>query len=161
MENKKESYSEILAQLSEDLGIELAFDDDNCNLYLDDDNCSFTIRKFEDEGRIVLMGIIAEDLPEDISYSLVTELLDNAMNPLYKAGPAIARDAESGMIVAYVSVDLKDIVPKDMLQIVEQFVAFQVHYAEVFIEEATEGGNNSNPTEENPLTTTGLNFTRA
>ncbi len=149
MENHKESYTELLAQLSEDLGMELAFEDDNCSLYLDDDACSFTIRKFEDEGRIVLMGIVAEDLPEDISYSLVTELLDNAMNPLYKAGPTIARDAESGMIVAYVSIDLKDITPKDMLSIVEQFIEFLVHYVEVFTAETTEGGNNNASNEDN------------
>ncbi len=130
MQNNKEAYGELLEKLSDFLGFELSFEDDSCSLYLDNMDISFTIRKYEDEGRIVLMGVIAEELPDEISFSLVQEFLDSALNPLYKAGPTIARDFQSEMIVAYVAVELKDIEPDDFPKIVEQFIDFQVYYTE-------------------------------
>lgn len=130
MQNNKEAYAELLNKLSEFLGFELSYEDDSCSLYLDNMDISFTIRKYEDEGRIVLMGVIAEELPDEISFSLIEEFLDSALNPLYKAGPTIARDFQSEMIVAYVSVDIKDIEPDDFPKIVEQFIDFQVYYTE-------------------------------
>ena len=129
MKNNSASYDELLAALGDSLGMKLIFDNDVCSLDVEG-RWSFSIRKIEAEGRIVLMGGVADEMPEEMSYDLVLDILDAGMNPLLHTGPAIARDPKSGMLVAWVSVDIEEIEPADMGRLVSEFLLFQASYTE-------------------------------
>ena len=62
MINSKESYDKLLEDLGNTLGLNLTFEDDSCNLQIDELDLGCCIRKFEDEERIVLLGVLAKGI---------------------------------------------------------------------------------------------------
>ncbi len=128
MINSKESYDKLLEVLSQTVGDELSFEDDSCNIQLPDLDLECCIRKFEDEGRIVLLGVLSQGIPDDLRYDLVIDILSTAINPLYKSGPTVAYDKEDDVLIAYVSIDLADIEENEFPNLVEEFFVFEKHY---------------------------------
>lgn len=80
------------------------------------------------EDRIVLLGVLAKGIPDDLRYDLVVDFLSSALNPLYKSGPTVAYDEDDDVLLAYVSIDIKDIDENEFPEIVEQFMIFEKHY---------------------------------
>lgn len=128
MINSKESYDKLLEVLGKTLGLKLVFEDDSCNLQIDELDLGCCIRKFENEERIVLLGVLAQGIPDDLRYDLVIDFLSSAINPLYKSGPTVAYDEDDDVLIAYVSIDIKDIDEKEFPEIVEEFMVFEKHY---------------------------------
>ena len=95
-------HQELLARMGKDLGLELSFDEDGiCELFADESVVS--IKSSEDDGTIILSTVLAEDLPDPISYSAVTDLLGLALDPCGFGGgnsPVVGRD-EDGLVMAY------------------------------------------------------------
>lgn len=128
MINSKESYDKLLEVLGKTLGLKLVFEDDSCNLQIDELDLGCCIRKFENEERIVLLGVLAQGIPDDLRYDLVIDFLSSAINPLYKSGPTVAYDEDDDVLIAYVSIDIKDIDENEFPEIVEEFMVFEKHY---------------------------------
>ena len=128
MISSKESYDKLLEVLGKTLGIKLEFVDDSCNLQIEELDLGCCIRKFENEERIVLLGVLAKGLPDDLKYDLVIDFLSSAINPLYKSGPTVAYDEDDDVLLAYVSIDIKDIDENEFPEIVEEFMVFEKHY---------------------------------
>lgn len=102
--------------------MDLSQEDDCCNLEIPELDLGCCIRKFESEERIVLLGVLAQGFPEELSYDLVIDFLSSAINPLYKSGPTVAYDEDDDVLLAYVSIDIKDIDENDFPEIVEGFM---------------------------------------
>ncbi|WP_295363356.1 CesT family type III secretion system chaperone [uncultured Succinivibrio sp.] len=128
MISSRESYDKLLDILSKTLGIELSFEDDSCHLEIPELDLGCCIRKFEDEDRIVLLGVLAKGIPDELRYDLVIDFLSTAINPLYKSGPTVAYDEEDDVLLAYVNVDIRDIEENDFPEIVDEFMVFEKHY---------------------------------
>jgi len=130
MKNTSASYDELLASLAQTFDMALSFDEnDSCDLLIGDET-GLNIRRFEHEERLALTSVVAEDLAPDIDYATVLELLNRAINPLFEAGPAIGRDPETGVLIAYLSVPIGRIEPADFPQLVKKFLEFAIYYAE-------------------------------
>ena len=149
MINSKESYDKLLEVLGKTLGIKLAFEDDSCNLEISELDLGCCIRKFEDEERIVLLGVLSKGIPDDLRYDLVIDFLSSAINPLYKSGPTVAYDEEDDVLLAYVSIDIKDIDENEFPEIVEEFMVFEKHYRDRINEtpDTTEDSSNNSASE--------------
>ncbi len=117
---------ELLNELSKVLGIELAFDEDNNCIVMIEDKYSLCIRKDDENDRIILLGNIADELPDPVDYSLVTDLLDFGMAPVLTGGPAVGRDPVSGILTAWAFVQTKSITPNDFTEAVKKFIEFQI-----------------------------------
>ncbi len=117
---------ELLNELSKVLGIELAFDEDNNCIVMIEDKYSLCIRKDDENDRIILLGNIADELPDPVDYSLVTDLLDFGMAPVLTGGPAVGRDPVSGILTAWAFVQIKNITPNDFTEAVKKFIEFQI-----------------------------------
>ena len=96
------NHQELLATLGKELGLELSFDEDGiCELFADESTLS--IKSSEDDGTIILSSVLAQDLPDPINYSAVTDLLALALDPCGFGGgnsPVVGR-TEEGLVVAY------------------------------------------------------------
>lgn len=149
MINTSESYDKLLKILGKTVGMELSYEDDCCNLEIPELDLGCCIRKFESEERIVLLGVLAQGFPEELSYDLVIDFLSSAINPLYKSGPTIAYDEDDDVLLAYVSIDIKDIDENDFPEIVEGFMLFEKNYRDRLNEEPeTAEDSNSNTASE-------------
>lgn len=135
---------ELLNELSKVLGIELAFDEDNNCIVMIEDKYSLCIRKDDGNDRIILLGNIADELPDPVDYSLVTDLLDFGLAPVLTGGPAVGRDPVSGILTAWAFVQTKNITSKDFIEAVKKFIEFQIVITERIagnVEEEEEGNN--------------------
>jgi len=133
---------ELLKELSKILGIDLAFDEDGDCAVMIEDKYSLCIRKDDDNDRIILLGNVADELPDPIDYSLVTDLLDFGMAPILTGGPAIGRDPVSGILTAWAFVQTKNIMPEDFIAAVNKFIEFQIVIAERIAGNAEEDEDN-------------------
>ncbi|WP_295363432.1 CesT family type III secretion system chaperone [uncultured Succinivibrio sp.] len=113
-------------ELSKVLGIDLAFEEDGNCLIMLEDKYSLCIKKDDDNDRIILLGNVADELPDPVDYSLVTDLLDFGMAPVLTGGPAIGRDPVSGILTAWAFVQTKNITPNDFTEAVKKFIEFQI-----------------------------------
>lgn len=149
MISSKESYDKLLEVLGKTLGIKLAFEDDSCHLQIEELDLGCCIRKFENEERVVLLGVLAKGMPDDLRYDLVVDFLSSAINPLYKSGPTVAYDEEDDVLLAYVSIDIKDIDVNEFPEIVEEFMVFEKHYRDRINEtpDTAENSGNSSASE--------------
>lgn len=119
-------HEELLQELGKILNMDLSFDEEGNCLFLVEDKYSLCIRSDEENDRIILLGNVADELPEPVDYSLVTDLLDFGMAPILAGGPAIGRDPETGILTAWAFVMTKKITADDFIQAVKRFMEFQV-----------------------------------
>ena len=78
----------------------------------------------------MLLGQVADELPDPVDYSLVLDLLDFAMAPLLTGGPAIGRDPESGILQAFAVIPAEDLSADEFIKAVQSFIEFQVALSE-------------------------------
>ena len=117
---------QLMNELAKVLGIDLAFEEDGNCLIMLEDKYSLCIKKDDDNDRIILLGNVADELPDPVDYSLVTDLLDFGMAPVLTGGPAIGRDPVSGILTAWAFVQTKNITPNDFTEAVKKFIEFQI-----------------------------------
>ena len=99
----KIDLGKVLAEFGENLGLELAFDDDGlCVLTLDEET-PIAIRAMEENSNLTLSCALREELPQSLSHAQVEDLLALALDPMERGGasPVVGRDAKSGLVVLY------------------------------------------------------------
>ena len=136
------SFDELLSNLGTTLGMELSFDGDACELLLDG-RWTLNIARVPEEGRIVLSSVVLDSLPEEISYTALTDMLGYALNPLSGTGPALGLDPESDTLIAYVSIHLSRFEPGEFPGIIAKFMEFVIGQADRIGEEQTDADLNS------------------
>ncbi len=108
--------------LGEQLGVEIKpAEDESLFVATVDDQIPIVIRDNETARRIELTAVVAPELPEEISYSAMMDMLDMALGPLFDA-PGIGRDPESGAIVLYALVSLATATPVEFAEAVKAFM---------------------------------------
>jgi hypothetical protein len=99
----KIDLKKVLAEFGENLGLELAFDDDGvCVLTLDEET-PIAIRAMEENSSLTLSSAIREELPHSLNLAQLEHLLALALDPMERGGasPVVGRDAESGLVIMY------------------------------------------------------------
>lgn len=125
---------ELLAGLSERLGIELVPDESgNCSIVFED-RYSITLRYDEQRDAFLLLGVVADDLPEDLSRAAALEIMELALGCALEGVPGIGRDSESGLIVASLTMYAANTTVDELAEAFSKFVEFQVLMTERFLQ---------------------------
>ena len=120
----KEKIEQLLNTLGEKLDMELDFaGDDEIDLDIGGE-LTLNLRKDEDNGTLSLAAVVAEELPDALEPAMMIELMDLALNPLVSGAPAIGRESESGMMIAYVTLPVMTVSPVDFPEMVNAFLDF-------------------------------------
>ena len=112
------------------LDVNLPFDDEGCATLLVDDDFAVNASRHDEEGRLTLAAVVAQELKEDIGYAQMLDLLDLALGPLMGESPAVGRDPVSGALVAYVSLSYAHLTEATWEETLGRFVAFAKGIAE-------------------------------
>ena len=115
-----------LEALSVRLGLPLAFDDDACSVMVGEQ--PFSIRRDGPGDRLVVSAIVADDLPDAPSRKLVEDLLNLGFGLMHDGLPAVARDPETGFLVAIFAGDR--LVAPEFPDAFEKFAAFAQRLAD-------------------------------
>ncbi|QND86217.1 CesT family type III secretion system chaperone [Chromobacterium vaccinii] len=91
----------LLEQFAAGIGIPGArFDHDGlCQLTIDND-FDVAIRQDSDDT-LTLIGVVARDLPRDLSPAIQAELLADALNPLKRQAPGLGIEAQTRSLLLY------------------------------------------------------------
>ena len=115
-----------LTALGEFLGGEVVLNEDDCfNVAVEDEN-PVTIHLDAEQEKFELVGMVADDLPDPVDYSLVLDLLNFALSPLVNGGPAVGRDPATGRLEAFLIIPFRDLTPQDFVTQVKEFFRFQI-----------------------------------
>ena len=112
------------------LDVNLPFDDEGRATLLVDDDFAVNVSRHDEEGRLTLAAVVAQELKEDIGYAQMLDLLDLALGPLMGESPAVGRDPVSGALVAYVSLSYAHLTEATWEETLGRFVAFAKGIAE-------------------------------
>ena len=112
------------------LDVNLPFDDEGRATLLVDDDFAVNVSRHDEEGRLTLAAVVAQELKEDIGYAQMLDLLDLALGPLMGESPAVGRDPVSGALVAYVSLSYAHLTEATWEETLDRFVAFAKGIAE-------------------------------
>jgi hypothetical protein len=97
-------YLGYLESLGKRMGLALKYDENNvCEIIVNSNDVVDVVANPEDHN-LLLSSVIAPDLPDPVSYSVVIDLMDLALGPVVTHGgncPVVGRDPETGMLVAY------------------------------------------------------------
>ncbi len=131
----KTKYDNYLKTIGNAIGLELEFDENNsCEIEFNETD-SILVEANPDDHNLVFSSMVSLYLPEPISYSLLTDLMDMAIGPFLNRGgnsPVIGRDPDSGALLIYQvctesvlerGEDIGDV----FLQFIQFKVAFQKH----------------------------------
>ena len=135
--------NELISALGEKLGMTLDFaGDDEIDLDIGDE-ITLNLHKDDEAGTLSLAAVVADELPDALEPALVVELMDLALNPLVSGAPAIGRESESGMMIAYVTLPVAAVSPVDFPEIVEAFLDFALVWKARFRDMPVDGENSS------------------
>ena len=130
------NFDAILLDLKNGLGVDAVFDAEGvCELLMDDSQV-ISIIKHEEDGYLTLSSVVAAELPDPVNYHLVLDLLDFSLGAATIHEPAIGRDPETGLLIAYQSVVPSSLNTKTFIEIFNKFIAFCVGISRL-IEENT------------------------
>ncbi len=131
----KTKYDDYLKTIGKAIGIELEFDENNsCEIEFNE-NDVILIEANPDDHNLVFSSMVSLYMPEPISYSLLTDLMDLAIGPFLNRGgnsPVIGRDPESGALIIY-QVCTESVLEREsdigdvFLQFIQFKLAFQKH----------------------------------
>ena len=97
-------YLGYLESLGKAMGLSLKYDENNvCEIIVNSNDVVDVVANSEDHN-LILSTVIAPDLPDPVSYSVVIDLMDLALGPVLTRGgncPVVGRDPETGMLVLY------------------------------------------------------------
>ena len=117
---------EIIAKLGNDLGLKLSLDEDGCCQLVIENETLINIRCCHDDGLMILSQVVAEDLPDPVSYPMILDIMDYALGPCYFQGgnsPVIGRDEETGFLVMYQVVTASKLAADDLGEILAKFIS--------------------------------------
>lgn len=117
---------EFLAETASFLGLgPLEYTEGACTLFLE--NRPVVIRQAPFVNCLTLSAVVTDEVPEPLPSPVVDKLLEMALHPAFFHGPAIGRDAEGGMFIAYVHIPLERINTADAGDIITAFLDFVLH----------------------------------
>ncbi|WP_422649752.1 CesT family type III secretion system chaperone [Cupriavidus sp. H18C1] len=108
--NRLDGFDRLLAEFGESIGIpEMAFDEDGlCHIRVDEEY-PITFRRDDDNHNLVLVGLIAEELPERLDREMVREMLATGVEPLRDHGAALGLEPQSGTLILHQTMPLAKI----------------------------------------------------
>ncbi len=108
--NRLDGFDRLLAEFGESIGIpEMAFDEDGlCHIRVDEEY-PITFRRDDDNHNLVLVGLIAEELPERLDRETVREMLATGVEPLRDHGAALGLEPQSGTLILHQTMPLAKI----------------------------------------------------
>ncbi len=116
----------IIAKLGNDLGLKLSLDEDGCCQLVIENETLINIRCCHDDGLMILSQVVAEDLPDPVSYPMMLDIMDYALGPCYFQGgnsPVIGRDEETGYLVMYQVVTASKLASDDLGDLLAKFIS--------------------------------------
>lgn len=118
--------NEYLDALGKIFGMELCFDGNNdCSIMIDE-SLAAVIHLDEEHEEFLLLGNVADDLPDPVNYSLVLDLLSFGYAPAFGTAPGVGRDPVSGMISAWSRLRMRDLGVTEFCAAVRKFMEFQL-----------------------------------
>ncbi len=118
------NYDAIILDLKNALQLDLAFNEEGvCELLMDESRVISIVQRKEDNA-LTLASVIAEELPDPVNYHLVLDLLEFSLGAAIHSGPAIGRDPEKGLLIAYQSVVPSLLKEQNFMDVFFDFIAF-------------------------------------
>ena len=118
------NFDEMLSDLGKNLEIELAFNEDGVCELLMDEKAVISLIKNEKDGVLTLSSVVADELPDPVGYSLILDLLDFSLGSAISHSPAVGRDPETGLLVAYQIVTASLLTTRAFTEIFHDFTRF-------------------------------------
>ncbi|MBO4123451.1 CesT family type III secretion system chaperone [Cupriavidus gilardii] len=124
--NRLDGFDRLLAEFGESIGIpEMAFDEDGlCHIRVDEEY-PITFRRDDDNHNLVLVGLIAEELPERLERELVKEMLATGVEPLRDHGAALGLEPQSGTLILHQTMPLAKIDRTALETLLGNFILMQ------------------------------------
>lgn len=119
---------DALGALSARLALPLEFHDGSCEFNIGGQ--PFTITNDNELDRLVVSALVADDLPDEPSRKLMTDLLDLGFGMMHEGLPAVGRDPETGFIAAFAVYPCSRLVAAEFPDSFTKFVAFASRLAE-------------------------------
>lgn len=113
---------DALAALSTHLGLPLGFHDGSCELRIGEQ--PVTLLQEDDQDRLVVTALVADDLPDAPSRALVCDLLNLGFGMLRDGLPAVARDPETGFLAVFAVFPCATLVAAEFPDAFDKFAAF-------------------------------------
>lgn len=124
--NRLDGFDRLLAEFGESIGIpEMAFDEDGlCHIRVDDEY-PITFRRDDDNHNLVLVGLIAEELPERLDRETVRDMLATGVEPLRDHGAALGLEPQSGTLILHQTIPLAKIDRTALETLLGNFILMQ------------------------------------
>ena len=119
---------DALGALAAHLGLPLEFKDGSCSFNVGGQ--PFTITNDDELDRLVVSALVADDLPDEPSRKLMTDLLDLGFGMMHGGLPAVGRDPDTGFIAAFVVYPCSRLVAAEFPDSFTKFVSFASRLAE-------------------------------
>ena len=134
---------DALGALSARLGLPLEFRDGSCEFNVGGQ--PFTITNDDELDRLVVSALVADDLPDEPSRKLMTDLLDLGFGMMHEGLPAVGRDPETGFIAAFVVYPCSRLVAAEFPDSFTKFASFAIRLAERLAAERDASPSASSP----------------
>ncbi|MFC4424125.1 CesT family type III secretion system chaperone [Cupriavidus pampae] len=124
-----DSFDQLLAEFGTAIGItDLTFDADGlCHLCIDASR-PITFRKDEERHCLVMIGMIAETLPENLDASVLRSMLASSLIALRQREGILSLDESSGMVVMHLSLSLSGLSLASMQEVFGRFIVDQIEW---------------------------------
>lgn len=121
-----DGFDRLLAEFGESIGIpQMAFDQDGlCHIRVDEEY-PITFRRDDEHHNLVLVGLIAEHLPEQMDSQLVRDMLATGVEPLRDNGAALGLEPMSGTLILHQTMPLAKIDRAMLEQVLGNFILMQ------------------------------------
>lgn len=139
--NRLDGFDRLLAEFGESIGIpEMAFDEDGlCHIRVDEEY-PITFRRDDDNHNLVLVGLIAEELPERLDREMVREMLATGVEPLRDHGAALGLEPQSGTLILHQTMPLAKIDRTVLETLLGNFILMQKDWSARVAGVDAEGG---------------------
>lgn len=125
-----DGFDRLLAEFGESIGIpQMAFDEDGlCHIRVDEEY-PITFRRDDEHHNLVLVGLIAEELPEQLEPALVRDMLATGVEPLRDNGAALGLEPISGTLILHQTLPLAKIDRPMLEQALGAFILMQKEWS--------------------------------
>ncbi|HBZ58740.1 MAG TPA: hypothetical protein DEO49_06310 [Sutterella sp.] len=132
--------AEHISELGEAFNLKLSLDEEGlCELAIGDEY-PLSIRLDSDMDAFVISSVVADELPDPVSYSLVQDMLELNLGPAVTGSPGIGMDPATGLIVSWQIVTEGMLSKGTLSSIVHAFLSFVVGMHERIREAAEASG---------------------
>ena len=132
--------AEHIAELGAAFNLQLSLDEQGlCELVIGEEY-PLSIRLDSDMDAFVISSVVADELPDPVSYSLVQDMLELNLGPAVTGSPGIGMDPATGLIVSWQIVTEGMLSKGTLSSIVHAFLSFVVGMHERIRESAEASG---------------------